>query len=219
MKAETSLAPVKDDPYKQDSYAAYTWALAIAIVLTLGISLALHFTGCVPPSYFPFSREGGTAVILVVAAFLLCYLFRGFNITYWLGGKKSGRKKFEKKRVKIDTKHQWLVEIAILLPSIASLYLLLRTSGGVGGPFSAYLGTFPIVVSVLSSSRPFAVITFLLTLVVYILTLFFAPQVHPNLGHEHHYDLALIVTFSASLAFTTMLVLSEKEEGVAKETP
>lgn len=194
---------------QEDSYASYTSALVIVIVLTLGIAFSLRLIGCVPYSYFPYSRRGLAAVILVVVAWLLCLLNRGISITLW-----KGRDNFWKPKLSLDFippryRPQWLIELSILLLSITALCLLLLTSGGTTGPFNVYLGLFPLVISVLSSSRPFIIITFVLTLGVYICTYFFATPLGPQQGHEVAYGIASVITFAVSLTFTAWLILSE----------
>ncbi|MGI9106462.1 MAG: hypothetical protein ACR2G4_09455 [Pyrinomonadaceae bacterium] len=199
-------------PTREDSYNFYSLALVLNIIITLCIGLVLHYTGCVPSNYFPFSKRGLASLLIVTGVCVLCLIARGITLPIIIP-----RKKFFTRKVSLDCLPQWLLELLILVPSVVSLFLLLQTSGGVTGPFGSYLGTFPIVIAVLASSRQFVIATFLLTLGVYISSLAVVPPVNPLQGHEIHYAIASFITFSSSLAFTAMLVMSEFEEAGAQK--
>lgn len=194
-------------PSKEDSYDAYTLALIIAIVTTLTISYTLHRHKCVPPDYFPQSDLGLSAILLVGLALLVSSLARGISVRV-----QGDRDNIRTGRFSLQSMPQWLVEILILIPSIVSLHLLLYTSGGVFGPFNAYLGTFPIVISFVSNSRLFVWLTVILTLLVYVWNLFYAPQVIP--AHDFHYRQASLVAYVVALGYTAVQVVSglRKEE-------
>lgn len=190
-------------PSKEDSYDAYTFALGIAIVLTLLIAGLLRYHQCVPSDYFPFSIAGALAVGFVFAAFTASLLARGFSFTM-----QSTRETVARRQIKLGDQPQWVIELFILIPSVLSLCLLLYSSGGVFGPFNAYLGTFPIVVSFVSSSRRFIWVTLALTLGVYIFNLFMASTVAASSGHDLGYRLASLGAYVVSLAYTAVQAIS-----------
>jgi len=197
----------------EDSHAFYSFVLLVTIVLTLSIAFGLRGLGCVPSYYFPFSVRGCTAVGLVVMAGILSLLSKGMTVPLWW----TGQDHFWKPRVSLDFipprfRPQWFLGTIILMLSLTALCLLLLTSGGSTSPFSVYLGLFPIVISVLASSKRFVVLTVVLTLGVYVCAYFFAEPLKPITGHEVPYGIASVFTFSVALAFTAGLIFKEIQD-------
>ncbi len=146
-----------------------------------------------------------TGLIISILTLILCLCARGIHPTLGL----SHHAVIKLPYINLDFVPQWLMEILILIPSTISLGILLATTGGISSPFNVYLGTFPIVISVLSSSRIFVVLTVLLTYTVYILNWWLVKSIVPIPGHETHVGMLSLITYAVSLGVTAMLVAGD----------
>jgi hypothetical protein len=196
----------------EDSHAFYAFVLVVAMVLTLSIAFGLRRLGCVPNNYFPYNLRGLFAIGMVSFAGVLSLLSKGMTVTLW-----GGQDYFWKPRVSLDAiplkyRPQWILGTIILVLSLGALCLLLLTSGGSTSPFSVYLGLFPIVISVLASSKRFVVFTVVLTLGVYACIYFLDDKLRPISGHEVPYGIASVLTFAVSLGFTAALILRQIQD-------
>ena len=192
-------------PPNADRFDAYTTALVLAIAVALLISWRLRHCGCVSKSFFSVCTRGWIALALGSVSCIICFLSREISTPLILDHDKVWM-------VPLYLS-QWvpprLLENSILLTSVASFYYLLRTSGGITGPFSSYLTMFPMVISVISRSPFFVVTTVILTLVIAVLNVWYTAHLKPENRHKDHMGHASIITLAISLAYTALLLIAE----------
>ena len=142
--------------------------------------------------------------MLISFVCISCGLIRGMTLKIPIG-----RRRYLKPRFKIESLSPKTVEVFILLLSLTALCLLLLTSGGVSSPFAVYLGSFPVVISMLTNYKWFVWLTVILTFVVAVVVQLYAEPMPPLPGHEMHLAIATLIIYAISLAFTATLIIEE----------